>query len=183
MSEILKVIWRRAIDLPWKTQNWLSIRCIRPKLPQWPRTRQSFPQLLQPECSDSEYVCFQGQPPVHTETFIKVYDKNKHLEPPITSDELETSITSYCRWSSDDVTWGNRDWSWHTQDWQWAGRVWHTLNKQWEHRPKEIKQHQVVFITHGYVNFWFPLLRFFLSALIKHLIHLVIAQINKFVSV
>lgn len=70
----------------------------RPKPPQRPRTRQSSSQLQHPDYSDSEdeYVGFQGDQPVHTETFIKVYDKNKHLEPHVISDghdEPETSNT------------------------------------------------------------------------------------------
>jgi len=66
------------------------------KPPKRPSTRQNSPQLQQSECSDSEdeYVGFQVDPHVHTETFIRVYDTNRYLEPLMVSDvqiELETS--------------------------------------------------------------------------------------------
>ncbi len=63
----------------------------RSKPPQRPRTRQSSPQLQQPEYSDSEDECvgFQGEPPVHTETFIKVYDKNNLQSPTVPGEQVE----------------------------------------------------------------------------------------------
>lgn len=52
-------------------------------------------QLQEPDCADSEdeYLGFRGDPPVHTETFIKVCDKNKYLEPPIVYDERDEPET------------------------------------------------------------------------------------------
>lgn len=90
----------------------------KPKPPQRLRTRQNSPQLQHSECSDSEeeYIGFQVDPPVHTETFIRVYDKNRHSEPLMVSDEQVETETSNTQ-SSNNTRWGNGVWCWHWQDW------------------------------------------------------------------
>lgn len=62
-----------------------------------PRTRQTSHHLEQSEYSESEDEYFEHQvdPAVHTETFIKVYDKEEHRETPkCSSEQVEPEITN-----------------------------------------------------------------------------------------
>uniref|UniRef100_A0A3P8RRT6 Gypsy retrotransposon integrase-like protein 1 n=1 Tax=Amphiprion percula TaxID=161767 RepID=A0A3P8RRT6_AMPPE len=60
------------------------------------RTRKSPPQPQEADSSDSEdeYVFFQGEPMTHTETFIRVYDKDKNLgHNTLLNDQTEPEIS------------------------------------------------------------------------------------------